>query len=260
MLRSLLLSSLLAAGCVGSDPALGDGASKDSGDVPQATPGDTVEVPAGPFPMGCDTAAHPECNGDEAPVHEVDLTGFRIEVTEVTFGLWQECMDSFACPEPTGGMGPADEPVVDVEVVDALNYCDWRGRRLPTEAEWEKAARGTDGRLYPWGDEAPDCDRAASRPCDGGTVTVATHPDGVSPYGAWDMAGNAWEWVQDFYDAHYYETSPGSDPVGGAPGGLRVVRGVDGWSSTTLLRATNREMAIPNGVSIAVGFRCVEDL
>ncbi|MES2644581.1 MAG: SUMF1/EgtB/PvdO family nonheme iron enzyme [Myxococcota bacterium] len=259
-LRTLLLPLILAA-------CTSEGAPDDTADtsvdevppaIPLAVPGTLVDIPSGPFVMGCDTAAHPECNGDEAPVHTVELSAFRIEVTEVTVAQWQECRDAFGCPELSGEVGAADEPMVGMTVDRAEGYCRWKERRLPTEAEWERAARGPEGGLYPWGDDAPDCDRAASRMCDGGLVPVSTHPAGMTAEGVYDMAGNAWEWVSDGYDADFYASSSTTDPEGQAPGGQRVVRGPDGWADLTVLRSTNREMAIPDGASALVGFRCVE--
>ncbi|MDP2309387.1 MAG: SUMF1/EgtB/PvdO family nonheme iron enzyme [Pseudomonadota bacterium] len=253
-LPTVLLPLCLGA-CTG--PGATDTAEGPPLPTPLATPGDLVEIPAGPFAMGCDLAIHPECTPDESPVHTVELSAFRIEVTEVTVAQWGACMDAFACPELVGIADPADFPVVAVPLEAAVGYCTWQGRRLPTEAEWERAARGADGGLYPWGDEVPDCDRAASRRCDGGMTPVATHPSGISPEGIYDMAGNAWEWVSDWYDPLFYGASPSQDPemIGG---GLRIVRGADGWADPSVLRATNREMAIPDAVSQTVGFRCVE--
>jgi formylglycine-generating enzyme required for sulfatase activity len=221
-------------------------------------PGTLVDIPGGAFAMGCDPTAHPECDADEAPVHTVTLSAFRIEATEVTVAQWRACVDAYACGALPGALGADDEPVVAVTVDVAEGYCAWQRRRLPTEAQWERAARGPDGGLYPWGDDEPDCDRVASRECDGGVTPVATHPAGVSPEGVYDMAGNAWEWVSDGYIATYYSASPATDPEADLPGGEGVLRGVDSWSSPAALRATNREMAISDAASSAVGFRCVE--
>jgi formylglycine-generating enzyme required for sulfatase activity len=228
--------------------------------TPSVTPGTLVEIPAGSFDMGCDAAVHPECTGDEAPVHRLQLSAFWIEATEVTAAQWRACEAAHACPALAGAAAGDDVAVGFVPHADADAYCHWLGRRLPTEAEWERAARGPNGGLYPWGDDAPDCERAASRACDGGITVVATHPDGRSPEGVYDMAGNAWEWVSDGYNAEYYTTSPAEDPeMDDATAGLRSVRGVDGWSDLSVLRSTNREMAIPDAVSPLVGFRCVSE-
>jgi len=193
-------------------------------------------------------------------VHTVQLSAFAIEATEVTVDQWRACVAAYACPDLREASGPADLPITGVGVDTAEQYCAWRHRRLPTEAQWERAARGPDGGLYPWGDEAPDCDRVASRACDGGLRPVATHPAGASPEGVLDMAGNAWEWVTDGYDPMFYGEPQDPDPIASVPGGLRIVRGVDGWSDPAILRATNREMAIGDAVSQLVGFRCVEEL
>ena len=229
--------------------------------TPAVAPGSLVAIPAGSYDMGCDAALHPECNGDEAPVHPIQLSAFWIEATEVTTAQWVACEAAHACPPLDGDPSGADVAVGFVPYADAAAYCDWLGRRLPTEAEWERAARGPQGGLYPWGDDVPDCDRAASRTCDGGITVVATHPAGMSPEGVYDMAGNAWEWVSDGYNSDYYASSPPEDPeMDDATAGLRTVRGVDGWSDLTALRATNREKAIPDAVSPLVGFRCVSEV
>lgn len=244
------------AACTG--PVVGDSGVEPPPLEPLATPGSLVDIPPGSFLMGCDSSVHPECNADEAPLHLVELSAFRIEATEVTVGQWRACMNAFACAKLPGELGADNEPIVGMTVESAEGYCRWKDRRLPTEAEWERAARGPEGGLYPWGDHAPDCERAASRTCGGGLVPVSTHPAGVSPEGVYDMAGNAWEWVADGYDAEYYANSPLSDPRANVPGGQRIVRGADSWSDMTILRSTNRQMAIPSASSPLLGFRCVE--
>jgi formylglycine-generating enzyme required for sulfatase activity len=253
---STILYAIGLAGCTGVT-------NSDSAPVTTSSlvaPGSLVAIPAGPFEMGCDATVHPECTGDEAPVHTISLSPYWIEATEVTTLQWRACFEAHVCPALDGEPTADDAPVGFVPRQGADTYCEWLGRRLPTEAEWERAARGSNGGLYPWGNDTPDCDRAASRACDGGVTVVATHPTGVSPEGAYDMAGNAWEWVSDGYVADFYADSPTQDPVvpsGGA--GLSSVRGVDGWSDVTMLRSTNREMVIPDAVSPLVGFRCVSE-
>jgi formylglycine-generating enzyme required for sulfatase activity len=187
-----------------------------------------VYVPAGEFTMGSSDADR-DARDEEKPAHAVDLDAFWIDKTEVTNAQYQKCVEAGACQEPAcwenGDLNGADQPVVCVTWDDAQAYAAWAGGRLPTEAEWEKAARGTDERLYPWGEEAAECEKANFKGCAGRTVTVGSYPDGASPYGALDMAGNAWEWVADRYDEGYYHDSPARNPQGPDSGERRVLRG-----------------------------------
>jgi eukaryotic-like serine/threonine-protein kinase len=174
--------------------------------------------------------------GTESPQHSVYLDAFWIDRTEVANSLYAKCVAAGAC-DPLNDISSysrtsyygnsqfADYPVIYVNWNMASAYCSWAGRRLPSEAEWEKAARGTDGRLYPWGDQAPSSSLVSFAWNQGDTAEVGSYPAGASPYGALDMAGNVWEWVNDWYDENYYESSPSENPQGPSSGDDRGLRG-----------------------------------
>ena len=226
-----------------------------------------VYVPAGEFMMGSNTG-----DSDELPVHTVNLDAYWIDKTEVTNALYTACVQAGACQPPmkTDSFTHANYyglprfsnfPVINVNWDDAQTYCGWAGRRLPTEAEWEKAARGTDGRIYPWGNDDPTCSLANYYPngqfaCVGDTRAVGTTFSGVSPYGALDMAGNVAEWVADWYDEGYYASSPSSNPTGPASGQYRVLRG-GSWSVCEYgIRSDLRNRRDPADSNSDTGFRC----
>jgi formylglycine-generating enzyme required for sulfatase activity len=229
-----------------------------------------VYVPAGPFTMGNDQGAP-----DQRPAHTVSLNGFWIDRTEVTNDMYGACVRANICAAPQqlrsisrlnyfGSISFTNFPVLFVTWTQAQTYCKWAGRRLPTEAEWEKAARGTDGRLYPWGNQPPDPQRLNFGASGlGDTVAVGQHPTGASPYGALDMAGNAWEWVADWYDPGYYAVSPPDNPPGpaktGCPNGdCKVLRG-GGWDSSAQdVTVTTRLFYGPNDTRDAFTIRCAQ--
>ncbi len=225
-------------------------------------------IPAGAFQMGCDPGNDTYCQKDERPLHTVTLDAYYIDKFEVTNALYQACVEADACHPPSetksyshssyyGNSEFADFPVVYVSWNDANDYCRWRGSRLPTEAEWEKAARGDgDTRKYPWGNQEPDCSLAKYSGCGRDTAKTGNHPNGASPYGVMDMAGNVWEWVTDWYEGSYYQNSPSSNPQGPENGEYRVLRG-GSWRYPPLhLRAADRYHDHPVVRYNLVGFRC----
>jgi eukaryotic-like serine/threonine-protein kinase len=217
-------------------------------------------VPAGEFQMGSESG-----EADEMPVHTVFLEAYWIDQTEVTAAMY-----ALFAPE-TAPQGAGDLPVVHVSWEAAVAYCTWAGAVLPTEAQWEKAARGSTGRTYPWGDQAPAGDLAnfadaastlswADVNIDDGykvLAPVGTYPAGQSPYGALDLAGNAAEWVNDWYGELYYSQSDSSRSDGPFSGEFRVIRGGSWYSTANGLRASDRSWYIPEGGSQYTGFRCV---
>ena len=233
-------------------PALGIGSSKVF-----AKDGMTqMYVPAGEFTMGSNNG-----DADEKPVHMVYLDAFWMDQTEVTEAQFKQCIDAGVCKIPSGSMyvnwNPSKSPMVFVTWGDANDYCQWAGRRLPTEAEWEKAARGTDGRTYPWG-EGIDCDKASYSGCNNGNTPVGSFLKGVSPYGVWEMAGHAAEWVADYYYETAYSFENQINPTGPTTHGFpyRIIRGGSFRYEINELRVSNRTPVNPIQRRDHVGFRC----
>jgi formylglycine-generating enzyme required for sulfatase activity len=177
-------------------------------------------VPAGQFTMGSNDGP-----SDEQPVHMVYLDAFWIDQTDVTNAMYAKCVNVGACQQPVNlssftrssyyGNSQFDNyPVINVNWYMANTYCQWAGQRLPTEAQWEKAARGTDRRTYPWGNDTPNDSLLNYKSSVGDTTEVGKYPNGASPYGALDMAGDVWQWVADWYSHTYYQSSPSSNPLG----------------------------------------------
>lgn len=238
-----------------------------------------VVVPAGEFLMGAaetDTQATP----DEKPQHKVHLDPYLIGKYEVTNAQYHAFVKATGhrlpenCCDPRYNIwkgdvvipGVEELPVINVSWDDAVAFCQWVGGRLPTEAEWEKAARGTDGRLYPWGNEAPSGNRAnySFDPVSiwEGPASLAKKDQytfGKSPYGTFEMAGNVWEWVQDWYDPDYYKNSPAKNPKGPEKGDARVIRGASWRNTADMLRASNRNKHAPTERRVYIGFRCAKD-
>jgi formylglycine-generating enzyme required for sulfatase activity len=214
-----------------------------------------VKIPAGEFLMG-------NKETERTPLeHQVYVSDFLMDKMGVTWGQYKKFVEGTGIPlpqhEPYWGIHD-DHPAVYVTWEEAKAYCEWAGGRLPTEAEREKACRGSDGRKYPWGNEEPDPQRGVYRRSWGydGTGAVGTHPAGVSPYGLLDMGGNVWEWCSDWYDGEYYATSPFQDPKGPASGAAHVVRGGSWDSRPAVLSCSCRNWGHRGYRDGDFGFRC----
>lgn len=226
-----------------------------------------VLVPSGDFIMGSDKG-----DEDEAPVHRVHVNAFYIDKFEVTNGRFAKYVDTIQSEPPWGFSDKetpvihADRPVRWVNWMDAMGYCLWVGKRLPTEAEWEKAARGTDERVYPWGNDPPTPVHAVYGLKEGGAETVSVignHHMGQSPYGAQDLAGNLYEWVMDWYDEDFYSSfinNPAVNPRGPIEGTAKVQRGGSYINTPYRLRSSFRTKADPTEQDHNVGFRCAQEV
>ncbi len=228
-----------------------------------------VLIPAGEFVMGKD-GAPPELG--ESPAHRVYLDAFYIDKYEVTNARYQRFMEATGTPAPDFWTDPMmnepNQPVVGVTWHQAKAYCEWVGKRLPTEAEWEKAARGTDERIYPWGNHFDweygnfSDDHLEDGHLDGfmGSAPVGHFPTDVSPYGVYDMGGNALEWVADWEDVSYYLISPKVNPKGPATGTHKILR----WGAMDIgpeySRTVYRNRLMPHLTNMAFGFRCAKNV
>ena len=282
IVRALFFAALVVGGlswCVQCQ-FLGASEFEDCNDL--AIPEDMRCIPGGPFVRGSERASpqedHPEqIVHDEAPVARIVVSTFLMDRDEVTYGQYQQCVQAGACRR-TGpnysGYSAADQPMLGANWFDARDYCRYRGRRLPTEAEWEKAARGTEGELFPWGNEPATCERAIIKEGEAkGCGRGVTWPVGSRPgarYGLNDMAGNSWEWVLDWYSESYGvcgTACSGRDPRGPCGGAEecpghdhRRVRGGSWWWGSDLALGSNRRPHFPaNQPFHHFGFRCARD-
>jgi formylglycine-generating enzyme required for sulfatase activity len=236
-----------------------------------------VPVPAGKFIMGSDKSKDEEARDDEFPQHNVTLSAYWIGKYPVTNLQYRAFVEAKGVTAPThweGGKipdGKETHPVVNISWQDAEAFCQWattllqastsaslaKKIRLPTEAEWEKASRGTDGRLFPWGNEMPDDKRCNYTELVGDTTPVGQYsPQSDSPYGCVDMVGNAWEWTTDWHHAEYYQKSPRRNPKGPDSGQARVLRGGAMNSLAVLIRCAARTRFHPTLRYKNIGFRC----
>jgi len=258
-----IVAALTLAACEGTEAV--------DGDIDAGTfPGETLtswytNVPGGAFMMGCDSSSEPDCDlhPDARPDHEVWLDDFMIRITEVSQRDYQSCLEAGACTPPSANFDPVNPvydgtPVRNVTWEQAAQYCEWADGFLPTEAQWEKAARGFCSASYPWGNDPPDCTLAQYADCGAGPIDVGElHGYCLTAdvrIVARQMAGNVSEWVSDYYDPSYYENSPAENPPGPATGTKRSARGGSFRDAGPELRTwVRREAAEADDV----GFRCV---
>jgi formylglycine-generating enzyme len=235
-----------------------------------------VLIPAGSFAMGSHDGLP-----NERPEHTVMLDAYYIDQYEVTLSLYRKFLESGKQESPAtwdseAAAAVGDRPAIGMKWESASAYCRWAGKRLPTEAEWEKAARGTDGRRFPWGDMQPFVDIAnynrgmwvseavtlvaVTGGLDGMSVRHGLKEGGRSPFGLSHMAGNVAEWVADWYERDYYHKSPGKNPPGPTTGDKRVLRGGSWADLPSALRVTARFSAEPDFEDRTIGFRCAMDV
>ncbi len=234
-------------------------------DAPSAAPKDVsaqmVSIPSGTFTMG-DNSGEP----DEYPERKLSMQGYRIDRTEVTNRAYRACVAAKAC-DPTpflddAALGQEEHPVVGVTWDDARRFCAWVDKRLPTEAEWEYAAKGADFRKWPWSGafDASKANTVQEGDFHGKTAPVVAYESGESPFGALQMAGNAAEWTADYFDpTHYRKNKDSTDPGGPSKGRERVVRGGSYRDTSHTVRVAARRAKSPTEVDNTIGFRCADD-
>ncbi|MCC7161649.1 MAG: SUMF1/EgtB/PvdO family nonheme iron enzyme [Anaerolineae bacterium] len=220
-----------------------------------------VRVPGGPFVMGSNPADDPHLQSDETPPRTVDVGEFWISKYPITVAQYTLFTNATNQPAPFDFPIKSEHPITNVSWYDAMVFCRWvcdltgKEVRLPTEAEWEKAARGTDERLYPWGDEFDATKLNCAENGGSATTVVTKYPEGASPCGALDMAGNVWEWVSDWYKPDYYKLASDSNPQGPDTGYYKALRGGAWFSDSGHVRAADRTHFNPDNHYDFVGFR-----
>lgn len=247
MKRAAVYVALLAALCSAAFAA------EESPQVKAKDGSEMILIPAGEFTMGSNDG-----EASEKPAHKVYLDTYEIGKYEVTVAQYRKFCRATgrAMPVEAPPWGWKDDhPIVNVSWFDAEAYCKWAGGRLPTEAEWEKAARGTEGRTYPWGNTW-DKNKCANYGLGlKSTAAVGSYPSGASPYGCMDMAGNVWEWSADWHGEHYYSASPARNPKGPGSGKYRVLRGGSFYNSDSNNRCAFRLTDYPYDYYFTNGFR-----
>lgn len=244
-----------------------------SGSTPEPETDETdfeemVLIPEGSFIMG---SSSEEALPDVRPAHRVTLKSYMIDKYEVTNAQYAKCLEAKYCTPPQD-LSSADRsdyfnapeyaayPVIHVDWYQASAYCTWAGKRLPTEAEWEKAARGENGNTYPWGNKLPpELPAQINKFEEGDTVPVNAFPEGISPYGVYNMEGNVWEWTADQYDRFYYSKSPENDPKSVTGGNDYVIRGFSWAYPFNRYEITTRNFSYILKHTYDLGFRCVKD-
>jgi formylglycine-generating enzyme len=224
-----------------------------------------IMIPGGPFLRGCNTLVENCLFGNSEPGSMVDVATFFIDTTEVTQFAYKQCVDAGMCAQPSvlfDPVGRANHPVVNVTWMQAVDYCAFKQKRLPTEAEWEKASRGTSGHKHPWGNTEATCELAQYVDCTGGDARKSLPVGskiGHSPYGVMDIAGNVEEWVNDWYSSSYYASAPMANPPGPNTGTEKVVRGGGVGAGASFLRSSTRSTAVPAFTANWIGFRCARN-
>jgi sulfatase modifying factor 1 len=268
--RQILESLLMASGICLISFSLVKGADLPPTKINEKDKSELVLIPAGEFTMGSNQCYY----NDEKPAHKVYLNNFYIDKYEITNTQYQAFVQATKHEIPSHSSDPdydmwsktgfppetAKQPVVNIGWQDADAYCKWAGKRLPTEAEWEKAARGDDGRTYPWGNKPPEEVSLDYLKRWNGVQTykpVGSLAAVVSPFGVFDMAGNAAEWVSDWYDPNYYKQSPAQNPTGPQTGFYKVLRGGSSINASFYLRCIDRDFDDTNNRAKENGFRCV---